>query len=278
MALAVYGAPFAARLKLMLQYREAAFAGVVTQCWWGGLKAMILAGFYGSALAMRGTANAPISLEQAITYVWLAQGLLALTPWGGDPDITAAVRDGSVLHDRLRPVDTYAYWYARCVAWLLGRALPRLLLMLLFAGALLRVLGLGRWAMGGPASSVALAVSLVSLTLGLGVSAATMTIVNTITVATGTDRGANVIVGTLMILLSGNEIPLPLFPDWARTFLGLQPFAGILDTPFRIYMGTLSGGGILEAMSLQAFWIVALVLVGRACLAGAFSRLELNGG
>ena len=42
-----YRAAFAARFQLMLQYRAAALAGFATQCWWGGLKVMIFAAFYG---------------------------------------------------------------------------------------------------------------------------------------------------------------------------------------------------------------------------------------
>src|SRR2546427_2763455 len=49
----------------------------------------------GSASA---SAGAPISLEHAITYTWLAQGLFALLPWSGDPDVALAVRTRSEEH------------------------------------------------------------------------------------------------------------------------------------------------------------------------------------
>ena len=87
-----YVAAFASRFLVMLQYRTAAYAGFATQCWWGAIKTMVLAAFYGSASA---SAGAPISLEHAITYTWLAQGLFALLPWSGDPDVALAVRTGS---------------------------------------------------------------------------------------------------------------------------------------------------------------------------------------
>ena len=70
-----YRAAFASRFLQMLQYRTAAYAGFATQCWWGGIKVMVLAAFYAGAAA-----DAPMSLAQAITYTWLAQGLLALLP------------------------------------------------------------------------------------------------------------------------------------------------------------------------------------------------------
>ncbi|RZI63692.1 MAG: ABC transporter permease, partial [Variovorax sp.] len=102
-----YRAALSSRFLQMLQYRSAAIAGFVTQCWWGGLKVMVLAAFYRSA---GGSAGASLSLGDAVTYVWLAQGLLALLPWMGDPEVAQAVRTGSVVYDRLRPVDHYTLW------------------------------------------------------------------------------------------------------------------------------------------------------------------------
>ena len=73
-----YAAAFASRFLQMLQYRTAAFAGFATQCWWGGIKVMVFAAFYGGATASG--ASTSMSLAQAVTYTWLAQGLLVLLP------------------------------------------------------------------------------------------------------------------------------------------------------------------------------------------------------
>src|SRR3990170_8524546 len=81
--------------------------------------------------------SAPISLTAAVPYVWLGQALLALQPWIADPEIGQAVRTGGVGYDRLRPLDAYGYWYARSVGWMLARALPRAVLMVLAAGIVL---------------------------------------------------------------------------------------------------------------------------------------------
>jgi type IV secretory pathway VirJ component len=51
---------------------------------------MVFAAFYGGT-AIAG-ASSPMSLAQAITYTWLAQGLLVLLPWLGDPEVAQAVR------------------------------------------------------------------------------------------------------------------------------------------------------------------------------------------
>lgn len=138
-----YRAAFASRFLVMLQYRAAAWAGFITQCWWGGLKAMVMAAFYGGAAA----AAAPLSLAQAITYTWLAQGLFALLPWSADPELAQSVRTGAVAYDRLRPVDAYALWFARSAGWIAARVLPRAALMAAFTGVVLPVAGLEAWAL-----------------------------------------------------------------------------------------------------------------------------------
>src|SRR3954469_10120024 len=97
-----YVAAFSARFLLMLQYRAAALAGFLTQCWWGAIKIMVYAAFYRTST---GTTHPAITLAQVATYTWLNQGLLALMPWGCDPEVALAMRTGVVGYDRLRPVD-----------------------------------------------------------------------------------------------------------------------------------------------------------------------------
>ena len=154
-----YLAAFRARFQLMLQYRAAALAGFATQCWWGGIKIMVLAAFYGAN--RRG--SAPISLRDAVTYTWLGQALLALLPWLADPEVGQAVRTGGVGYDRLRPLDAYGCWYARTLGWMLARALPRAVLMLLVAGIVLPLVGLDDWAWQPPAGVAAALLFVVSL-------------------------------------------------------------------------------------------------------------------
>jgi ABC-2 type transport system permease protein len=105
-----YAAVVRTRFALLLHYRAAALAGFVTQCWWGAVKVMVLAAFF------RGATATPMSLRQAIDYMWLGQAFLMLLPWAADPEMGRMVRSGDVMFERLRPVDTYALWFARAVA------------------------------------------------------------------------------------------------------------------------------------------------------------------
>ncbi|CAM3754023.1 ABC transporter permease [Paracidovorax anthurii] len=269
-----YAAAFASRFLVMLQYRTAAWAGFVTQCWWGGIKAMVLAAFYGGAAA----ASTPLSLEQAITYTWLAQGLFALLPWGSDPEIAQAVRTGAVAYDRLRPVDAYALWFARSAGWTAARVLPRLALMAAFTGVALPLAGLGAWGLQPPAGLAAGMGFAVAVLLAVLLSTTLVMLLNIATAAALNERGINTLAGPLVIVLSGNLLPLALLPDAWQAALLLQPLAGVVDIPARIYFGQLAGMEALAGLGVQGLWTVLLVALGRACMGRTMRRLEVQGG
>ena len=267
-----YVAVFRTRFQLLLQYRAAALAGFATQCWWGAIKIVVLAAFF------RGAVFTPMSLRQVIDYTWLAQGFLTLLPWSVDPDVARMVRSGDVAYERLRPLDTYAFWYARAVARRTATPLLRVVPMVITAGLLLRLLGMEQWALSAPVSVAAASLFAVSVLLTVGLSSAVATLMDTLTVATLSDRGVNTLVGPLIIVLSGSLIPLPLFPDWMQRGLALQPLAGLIDTPMRIYTGNLSGVAAGGGLVRQGVWIVVLAVVGRMVMHRVMRKLQAQGG
>lgn len=268
-----YIASFAARFQIMLQYRTAAVAGFATQCWWGGLKVMVYAAFYRHA-----SGDIPMTLAQAITYTWLAQALFSLQPWSVDPEINAAVRTGSISFDRLRPIDTYYWWFVRAMAWMTARALPRTALMFSMAGIVLPLVGLNDWRWRMPENGTHAALFVVSLLLMIVLSAAFTMLMNISVVKTLNNNGINTLAPAFVVLFSGNLLPLELFPDWAQPLLLAQPFASMLDIPMRIYLGTLSGACAWVGLALQIFWIVLFVSFGRSWLQRVMTRLEVQGG
>jgi ABC-2 type transport system permease protein len=268
-----YLAAFRARFQLMLQYRVAALAGFATQLWWGGIRIMVFAAFY-SAHAARG----PISLADAVTYVWLGQALLALQPWVADPEIGHAIRTGGIGYDRLRPLDAYGFWYARTLGWMLARALPRAVLMVLTAGFVLPLVGLEEWAWRPPASPQAALLFIPAFVLMVALAAAVLMLANIVVAASLNERGVNSILTPVVIVFSGSLLPLTFYPDAWQWWLHLQPLAGIVDIPFRIYFADLSGGAALQGLALQAGWTVVLIGVGRLAMARMMRRLEMQGG
>ena len=191
------------------------------------------------------------------------------------------VRTGAVAYERLRPVDTYAWWYARALAWSVARVLPRAALMFAFAGVVLPLVGLGKWGLAPPPSLAAAGLFALSL---LG-----------------------------MVLLSAGDHPADQHRSWSRRMTdrgrqrpgraarqpalrhdraagllpglrcgpgcALQPFAGLVDIPFSIYFGGLSGWSAVGAIALQFGWAAVLVAVRpRAGWARRWRRLQVQGG
>src|SRR5688500_7658138 len=235
-ALRPYTAVAGMRFRLLLQYRAAAVSGFLTQCWWGAIKIMVLAAFFRSA------ATTPMTIRQAIDYIWLAQAFFRLLPWSADPEVTRMVRSGDVAYERLRPIELHGLWYARAVALRTATPMLRAFPMILLAGVVLPLVGLSEWALSAPASVQAAVLFTASMVLVVALSSAISTLLDIMTVAALSDRGVNSVIGPIAIVLSGSLVPLPLFPEWMQPFLAFQPFAGLVDTPFRIYGGHLTGG------------------------------------
>jgi ABC-2 type transport system permease protein len=267
-----YFAVFRARFALLLQYRAAALAGFGTQCWWGAIKVMVFTAFF------RGATSTPMTLQQAIDYIWLGQAFLTMLPWSVDPEIARMVRSGDVSYERLRPLDAYGLWYARAAARRTATPLLRAIPMVITAALILPLLGAAEWGLSAPAGPQAAGLFAVSLILVVGLSSAVASLMDLLMLATLSDKGVNSIAGPLIIIFSGSLIPLPLFPDWMQPALRLQPLAGLLDTPFRIYTGHLLGADALAALARQAVWIVILVMVGRALMGRFMAKLQVQGG
>ena len=243
----------------------------------GGIKVMVLAAFFGS-MGAAGAPALPLSLPQAITYTWLAQGLLTLMPWAVDPEVSQSVRTGSVVYDRLRPVDAYGLWFARSAGWVAARLLPRAALMALFAGGLLPLAGWGEWGLQPPAGPLAAAAFALSLLLALALSTTVVMLMHIATAAAVNERGVNAVAVPLVVVFSGNLVPLALMPTGWQTALLWQPLAGVLDIPVRIYLGQGGAAGMAAGLALQAGWVVLGVAAGRLAMARALQRLDVQGG
>jgi ABC-2 type transport system permease protein len=268
-----YLAIVAVRFQMLLQYRAAALAGVATQFFWGAIKVMVFMAFFESV-----TSPQPMTLSQVLVYVWLGQALLALLPWNVDPEIAEHVRGGGVAYELLRPLDLYAFWFARTLAFRAAPTLLRMGPMLAVAYLGLPLMGLGAWALPLPASGTAAALFGVSLVATLVLSTAITMVLQISLMWTLSGEGFNRIMPGVVPLMSGLVVPLPLFPDWLQPLLFWQPFRGLADVPFRIYSGHIPAADALLEISLQGLWCVIIVVFGMRLLARAGQRVVVQGG
>lgn len=260
-----YWATLSARFRTLLQYRAAALAGMGTQLFWGLVRVMIFEAFFRSTIAEQ-----PMSAADVITYIWLAQAFFSLIPTNVDPDTRAQVRSGSVGYDLLRPLDLYAYWYTRSLA--LRIALPLLRAPLMIAFALLLM------GMDLPASWASAAAFALSMAAAVLLSAAFTTLLNITLMWTISGDGVTALAPGFVMIMSGMIVPLPLYPDWAQPVLDMLPFRGLIDTPFRLYLGHIPASELPLQLAHQLAWTVAIVLLGRWILSRGVRRLVIQGG
>ncbi len=268
-----YTAVLGARFRMLLQYRAAAFAGFGTQLFWGAIKLMILGAFF--------AANhhaSPMSLPQIVAYVWLGQALLGLLPWNVDAELQEKMMNGAVAYELLRPVDLYAFWYARTVALRTATTFLRMIPMIVSAGFLLPLIGLGTWALPPPASVPSAVCFVFSLTATVALASAVTMLMHVALIWTLSGRGFNTLMTGIVIVLSGLVVPLPLFPDWLQPFLYWQPFRGLADVPYRIYGGNIAPDVAILEIAQQCVWAMLIAAGGYALMAHAKSRVVVQGG
>ncbi len=260
-----YLAILSSRFLALLQYRAAALAGVGTQLFFGLVRVMIFDGFYRSSAGPQ-----PMTVEQVTTYIWLGQALLLIGLLDGDKDVAAMIRTGSVAYEMTRPLDLYNLWYVRALS---GRAAPltmRALPILVVAGLFLKL--------QLPASGAATVLFAVSVCAGLLLAAAMIALMTISMLWTISGEGIYRLASPLIFFFSGIVIPLPMFPDWMQGAIAVLPFRGLMDTPFRIYLGLLSGPTAFLALLHQLVWTAALVSLGRWFLGRGVRRLVVQGG
>ena len=260
-----YGAIVSARFRTLLQYRAAAFAGMVTQLFWGLILVMVFEAFFRSS-----TAPQPMELEDVATYIWLGQAFFVLLPWNVDRDIHALIRSGTVSYELLRPLDLYWLWFSRVLALRSAPTLLRSLPLLVAAGLFLD--------MKAPATWEAAAAFVLAMLGALLLSCAITTLLNISMMWTVSGDGIAGLAPAVVVVSSGALVPLPFFPGWAQTVLEILPFRGLVDIPFRLYLGHIPPGDAVLHLAHQLAWTVGLVAFGRWVLSRGVRRLVVQGG
>lgn len=269
-----YRSLFVARFTLLLQYRMAALAGVGTQLFWGFVKVMVLETFFTQT-----SIEQPMSLPETIGYVWLGQAFLfAIVPWSGDREVQELIRSGAVGYDLLRPTDLYNFWFTRALAMRTAPILLRGIPLLTMTMLLFPVIGLSGWTLSAPSSIAALFAFLLAFVGAVLLSTALTMLLTVSMMWTLSGEGINNLAPSLVTILSGMIVPLPLFPDWLQPILAILPFSGLIDQPFRLFTGNLAPNAMVAVLMHQAIWISVLMGFGRFLVSRGVKRLIIQGG
>jgi ABC-2 type transport system permease protein len=271
---APYLALFGTRFRMLLQYRAAALGGLFTQIVFGLLLIMIYEACYRSSTA----AVQPMAFGGVASYVWLSQSVIMMQPWNVDEEMRAMMRSGAVGAELCRPVDLYAWWFARAAAQRTAPVVLRAVPILAFAVLGLPLVGLGEWRLAAPASLAAGAGFGLAMLCGLALACAMSVLLYISWLWMVVAEGTLVIVSTVVQLCSGLLVPLPLFPGWAQPVLRWLPFAGLLDQPAQIYSGGIPAAEVAVVLAREIGWTVVLIGLGRRLLGRGLRRVVVNGG
>ena len=244
-----YISVFKMRLRMELQYRGAMIGGILCQMFFG----LVLVALY-RALYEGHPQSDPI--ENVVTYVWLQQGFFRMV-LASDAELLDKIRTGDISYDMCRPVNMYGFYYARIMALKMMGSIMRAVPMFVLAFLLPK-----GWGMSLPASLPSLLAAIPALILGLLCVCALENITVAFTMVTLDPRGIQGLLNLLMMTLSGNILPLTLFPDSWQKVITLFPYAQLLDAPIRIYTGDYGLESVLRVYLIQAVWIVLLIAFG----------------
>ncbi|MCR5322877.1 MAG: ABC-2 family transporter protein [Lachnospiraceae bacterium] len=244
-----YFSAFGMRRKMELQYRGAVVGGIICQVFFG----LILVAIYRALYAGKPQA---MPLSQITSYVWLQQAFFRML-FASDSELLDKIRTGGIAYDLCRPVNLYGFYYARIVAQKLIGSLMRGVPMILFA--LLLPEG---WGLSLPDSAAGLALGLVALVMGLLCISALENITMGFTMRTLDPRGMQALMNMILMTLSGNILPLTLFPDSWQKVIRLLPYAQALDAPIRLYTGDRAVTDAPGLLLIQLCWTLVLVGAG----------------
>ncbi len=261
------------RIKLAsgLQYRLAAFAGATTGLFWVLIEITVITVFY--TYADKGAVPAPLSLKQAVTYVWLGQILLMLNSLGFSSEIIEKINSGEIGIELCRPLDLYVHWFAKLAAERVSVFILRGVCIAVVACFLPFGYGLS-----APVSIWGLLLMIGSVVSAMFLCTAYAMLVCAIRMKVSLGDGPFHMMMVIGGVLSGAYLPLQLWPEALQDFLLLQPFAGYLDIPVRLYLGAVPSNEIAFVFLLQIFWTVMFVFIGRLIMHRRLKTIVIQGG
>jgi ABC-2 type transport system permease protein len=248
-----------------ISYRAATLAGLVTNLFFGALRAAVMIALYGEEEVVAG-----VSLQGAVTYTGISQAIIGFLSFFGWYELMNTVYSGSIGSDLLKPMGFFDYWLAqdigRAVAQFLLRTIPimigyAVLFDISYPNNFLQCLGV-----------------FTSLVFALLVSFSYRFLLNLASFWIPNVMGITRFGFVLLWFFSGFLMPLRFFPDWFTKICYLTPFPYMLNIVVDIYLGLIVEVEIIYALIAQCLWAMLLVLIGKLILRAGIRRLVILGG
>ncbi|SFJ15747.1 ABC-2 type transport system permease protein [Paenibacillus sp. UNC496MF] len=252
-----------------LQYRAAAYAGMVTQLFFGLVFIMIFVAFY-----RNGAQDQPMSLQDVVSYIWLQQVFLSfIMLWFRDNEIFQLITGGNIAYELCRPCGIYEFWFAKLLAQRVSSAALRAVPILVIAFLLPKAYQLRL-----PPSLATGALFLAALVLGLLIIVSVSMLIYISVFWTMSPTGSTLLFAVVGEFFAGLVIPVPLMPAWLQRVASALPFRWSADFPFRVYSEQIPRAEALWGILIQLGWLAVLLGFGRWALNRALRQVVVQGG
>lgn len=249
-------------------YRAATVAGAFTNTVFGVILASTFVALWQARPGLGG-----YDQSQAVTYIWVSQGLLiTVAVWGGgfQDELQDRFRSGDIAVDLYRPVDFQGWWLATD----LGRAAFQLLVRgtvpLLFGALVFRV--------RMPERPLTWLFFLLSVLLALLVSFGIRFLVSITGFWLHDSEGIRSVMLVVSMFFSGMLLPIVLFPGWLGTLAQVLPWASLVKVPTDVFLERVRGAALAGALAFQLGWAAALLAAGRGAQWLATRKVVVQGG
>lgn len=255
------------------QYRMAGLAGATTSIFWVLIEITVFTIFFKYANNKEAGLQAGMTLKQIVSYAWLTQLLFLMQPMSIDREILRKITSGDVAVEICRPIDLYSHWFAKTAA---SRITP-----MFWRGSITILIGMIMpisYRLSLPASLIGFLFMLLSTFSAFLLCTAYAMFVCAVRLNITLGEGPTYILMLIGGVLSGGYLPLQLWPKVMQKFLLYQPFAGYLDIPLRLYIGTMPPNSAIFAICLQLSWILVFIIAGRALMSYRLKSIIVQGG
>jgi ABC-2 type transport system permease protein len=262
--LSIYAALFAMIPKLFMAYQIWFWIGLVLS-----IISMAILVFFWKAIYADTSSIAGLQLSQTLQYILLAFIFRPLTNNDLVWEFGSNLREGTIAHHLLRPINFQGMNYAQN----LGTLVTQLTLNIPMAVVAVLLFGL-RF----PHDIATWAAFLVSALLGFTVMFFFNWFLACFTFYTTEIWGLGVLIEGMTFFLSGALVPIVMMPAWLQNIVMAVPFAQALGVPVSLLTGITPLSDAPQVWLTQIAWIIGMWIISTLFFRIAIRKITVQGG
>ena len=262
--LSIYAAVFAMIPKLFMAYQIWFWIGLVLS-----IISMAILVFFWKAIYADTNSISGLQLNQTLQYILLAFIFRPLTNNNLVWEFGSNLREGTIVHHLLRPINFQGMNYAQSLGSLvteLTLQIPMAVVAILFFGLRL------------PHDLPTWVVFLISALLGYTVMFFFNWFLACFTFYTTEIWGLGVMIEGMTFFLSGALVPIVMMPVWLQNIVLAVPFAQALGVPISLLTGITPLKDAPQVWLSQILWIVCMWIISTIFFRIAIRKITVQGG